>query len=55
MNNRVEYVVIKDFEDKVPFGLDDVTYQYKVGKKIRLRPNGRLAKKWIEKGYIKLS
>lgn len=53
MNNRVEYIVLKDFEGKVPIGHTDVLYSYTVGKTIRLRPTGRLAQQWLKKGYIK--
>lgn len=53
MIERSNFIVIRVFEDKVPFGHYDVTYKYSVGKILNLRTNGRLAQKWIEKGYIK--
>ena len=55
MNNRVDYIVIKDFEANVPFGSTNILYKYTIGKKVCLRPNGNLAQKWLNQGYIKLA
>ena len=53
MNTRKQYMVIKAFEDNVPFGILDATMSYSVGEEVQLRPDGRIARKWLEKGYIK--
>lgn len=53
MNSRMKFIVIKNFEDSLAMGISDVVYRYVVGDIVTLRVDGKVAKKWIEKGYIK--
>lgn len=53
MNRRVNFIVVEDFQGVFPMGNDDFVVDYKKGDTIRLLIDGKVAKKWIEKGYIK--
>lgn len=52
---RASYIVIKDFEYPLYLPLDETLHKYRKGDKVTLRVNGKVAKDWLEKGYIELA
>lgn len=49
---RGEYRVIKDFACAIHAPLSNELTHYQVGRIVRLRIHGKMAKDWLEKGYI---
>lgn len=50
---RAPYVVIKEFYYQLHLFSEELTH-YQIGQVVNLRVNGKLANKWLEKGYIQL-
>lgn len=53
-SRRAEYIVIKDFESPIYLPISKIPVQYKKGDKVNLRLSGKVAKEWLEKGYVEL-
>lgn len=51
--DRADYVALRDFDYKMPFGVFTTKFSYKKGDVMSLRTHGRMAVDLLRKGYIK--
>lgn len=52
VNNRIKYVVLKDFDYAEHTPLGTYVYNYKVGNKLTLYENSPKFQYWIDNGYV---